>query len=135
METRHAKTLSAVFHRPTSANISFADLEALVRALGGTVSEQAASRVVFGLSGNRREETMKTNTMSSKGYTARIAFDSRDNILVGRVLGIADSVTFHGADADEVALAFHCAIDHYLADCAAEGREPGKPAPSPLTSS
>lgn len=27
------------------------------------------------------------NTMTHKGYTARIEFDERDNIFVGRVLG------------------------------------------------
>ncbi len=30
--------------------------------------------------------------MSHKGYSARIEFDERDNILVGRLLGVRDSV-------------------------------------------
>jgi len=36
------------------------------------------------------------NTMTYREYKARIEFDARDNIFVGRVLGIADSITFHG---------------------------------------
>ncbi|MGS0744300.1 hypothetical protein ACVBEF_21205 [Glaciimonas sp. GG7] len=35
------------------------------------------------------------NTMIYTGYTARIEFDPRDNIFVGRVLGITDSISFH----------------------------------------
>jgi predicted HicB family RNase H-like nuclease len=30
------------------------------------------------------------NTMNYKGYTARIDFDERDDIFVGRVLGVRD---------------------------------------------
>ena len=36
------------------------------------------------------------NTMSHKGYTARIEFDERDNIFVGRVLGLRTIISFHG---------------------------------------
>jgi len=38
-----------------------------------------------------------TNIMTHKGYTARIEYDPRDEIFVGRVLGIEDRITFHGA--------------------------------------
>ncbi len=37
-----------------------------------------------------------TNTMTYKGYTARVEYDPRDDIFVGRVLGIQDRITFHG---------------------------------------
>jgi hypothetical protein len=53
MKTKHAKTLEAVFAKPTSASITFSDLEALVLALGGQVREGAGSRVVFELNGRR----------------------------------------------------------------------------------
>ena len=33
------------------------------------------------------------NTMSHKGYTARVEFDERDNIFVGRVLGIRTMIS------------------------------------------
>lgn len=67
------------------------------------------------------------NTMLYKGYVARVEYDPRDEIFVGRVLGIVDNVTFHGASVDELTSDFHAAIDQYLADCAATGRQPGPP--------
>lgn len=45
MNSRHRKTLSAIFIRPTSASIVFSDIEALVKALGGSVVEREGSRV------------------------------------------------------------------------------------------
>ena len=36
------------------------------------------------------------NTMSHKGYTARVEYDERDNIFVGRILGIRNIISFHG---------------------------------------
>jgi predicted HicB family RNase H-like nuclease len=35
------------------------------------------------------------NTLTYKGYTAKIEFDERDNILIGRLLGINDIIAFH----------------------------------------
>ena len=37
------------------------------------------------------------NTMTYKSYTARVEFDERDNIFVGRVLGLRSIISFHGA--------------------------------------
>jgi len=68
------------------------------------------------------------NTMTYREYKARIEFDARDNIFVGRVLGIADSITFHGDRVSELSEAFHNAIEHYVLDCAKTGRVPQKPA-------
>lgn len=51
MNAKHRKTLAAVFACPTSSSIAFADIEALVRALGGTVSEREGSRVKIELKG------------------------------------------------------------------------------------
>ena len=42
------------------------------------------------------------NVMTYKGYAARIEFDQRDNIFVGKVVGIADSITFHGETVKEL---------------------------------
>jgi predicted HicB family RNase H-like nuclease len=67
------------------------------------------------------------NTMHYKDYTARVEFDPRDKIFVGRVLGIADSISFHGDTVIELIDDFHAAIDHYLADCAKTSRSPQKP--------
>jgi hypothetical protein len=45
VNTRHRKTLRALFAKPTSATIVFADIEALLVALGGEVHEREGSRV------------------------------------------------------------------------------------------
>lgn len=68
------------------------------------------------------------NVMAYKGYTARIEFDPQDNIFTGKVIGIADSITFHGETVKELRTDFEAAVDHYLADCAATGRKPLKAA-------
>lgn len=67
------------------------------------------------------------NVMTYKGYTARIDFDPRDGIFVGRVLGITDGISFHGHTVKELTGDFHAAIGHYLTDCKTEGRKPEKP--------
>lgn len=51
MNSRHRKTLAAIFARPTSASIVFSDIEALIKALGGSVSEREGSRVRIELNG------------------------------------------------------------------------------------
>lgn len=69
-----------------------------------------------------------TNVIKYQGYTARIEFDAEDEVFVGQVLGIADRISFHGESVAELTDAFHVAVDHYLEDCRATGREPLKPA-------
>lgn len=54
------------------------------------------------------------NSMTYKGYTSRVEFDDRDNIFVGRVLGIEDVITFHGTTVATLRADFHHAIDFYL---------------------
>ena len=53
MNTKHRKTLAAIFTRPKSASIVFADIEALVKALGGSVVEREGSRVRIELNGEQ----------------------------------------------------------------------------------
>jgi hypothetical protein len=45
MNSKHRRTLAAVFERPTSPSIPFVDIEALVLALGGSVNERGGSRI------------------------------------------------------------------------------------------
>jgi hypothetical protein len=45
VRAKHRKTLAAIFARPTLASIPFADIEALVKALGGSVTEREGLRV------------------------------------------------------------------------------------------
>ncbi len=69
-----------------------------------------------------------TNVIKYQGYAAHIEFDAEDEVFVGHVLGIADRISFHGESVAELTDAFRVAIDHYLEDCRATGREPLKPA-------
>ena len=67
------------------------------------------------------------NVMSYRGYNAKVEFDSEDNIFFGHVLGVPESITFHGETVAQLAKDFHAAVDHYIKDCEATGREPHKP--------
>jgi len=68
------------------------------------------------------------SSMTYRGYTARIEFDERDNIFVGRVLGVRAIIGFHGETVAELRADFEAAIDFMIKDCKAKGTEPEKPA-------
>lgn len=72
------------------------------------------------------------NTMTYKGYTARIVYDERDNIFAGRILGIRTIISFHGETVAELREEFELAIKDYLADCKEQGVHPEKPASGKL---
>ncbi|MCK5229937.1 MAG: type II toxin-antitoxin system HicB family antitoxin, partial [Desulfobulbaceae bacterium] len=54
-------------------------------------------------------------------------FDPEDNILFGNIIGIRDTVGFHGESVRELKDAFHKAVDFYLESCEKAGRESNKP--------
>ncbi|MGC2061791.1 MAG: type II toxin-antitoxin system HicB family antitoxin [Thermodesulfovibrionales bacterium] len=68
------------------------------------------------------------NTISYKGYTARVQYSPDDDVFVGRILGIEDSISFHGTTVKELHADLKAAIDHYLEDCRKAGRKPKKQA-------
>lgn len=68
------------------------------------------------------------NAMSYKGYTARIEFDERDNIFVGRVLGVKAIIGFHGETVTELRADFEAAIDFMIEESQKQGITPEKPA-------
>ncbi len=68
------------------------------------------------------------NTMTYRGYTARIEYDERDNIFAGRILGIRTIISFHGETVAQLRAEFELAINDYLADCKERGVHPEKPA-------
>jgi hypothetical protein len=49
MNNKNRKILSAIFSDPLSANIAWADIEALFNALGAKISEREGSRVMIEL--------------------------------------------------------------------------------------
>jgi predicted HicB family RNase H-like nuclease len=70
-------------------------------------------------------ETM-TNTMTYKGYAARIEYDDQDGIFTGRIAGIRDGVGFHADTVEGLRDAFHEAVEDYIETCAKIGKEPQK---------
>ena len=68
------------------------------------------------------------NAMTYKGYAARVEFDARDNILVGRIAGVRDVVGFHAETVAELRAAFEEAVDDYVEACAKAGKAPEKSA-------
>jgi len=53
VNSRHRKTLLAIFARPTPASILFSDIESLMKGLGGLVSEREGSRIKIELNGEQ----------------------------------------------------------------------------------
>lgn len=72
------------------------------------------------------------NTMTHKGYTARIEFDERDNCFVGRILGLRAIISFHGETVEELHKRFEDSIEDFLQDCKEQGVRPEKPASGKL---
>jgi predicted HicB family RNase H-like nuclease len=72
------------------------------------------------------------NTMSHKGYTARVEFDERDNIFVGRILGIRTIISFHGETVAELRGEFEEAVEDFVRECKEKGLKPEKPASGKL---
>lgn len=53
MNSRHRRTLQAIFAAPTPANILWTDIVALCHALGAEIAEREGSRVLIALNGER----------------------------------------------------------------------------------
>ena len=47
MNSKHRKTLEAIFAKPTSGSIQFSAIELLILALGGDIREGDGSRIAF----------------------------------------------------------------------------------------
>ena len=61
-----------------------------------------------------------------KGFVGSVAFSEEDNVFFGKIDGIDGLVNFEGASVKELTLAFHEAVNDYLAYCEAEGIQPQK---------
>jgi len=66
--------------------------------------------------------------MTYKSYIARVAFDERDQLFTGRVLGVRDIISFHGETVAALRADFEAAVDDFLRDCEEQGVTPEKPA-------
>lgn len=65
-------------------------------------------------------------TMEYRGYHAKVEYDAEDNLFVGKVIGIADSLNFHATEVNELTQTFHQSVDNYLVLCQKIGKTPEK---------
>ncbi|OGQ92968.1 MAG: antitoxin HicB [Deltaproteobacteria bacterium RIFOXYA12_FULL_61_11] len=72
------------------------------------------------------------NTMKYKSYTARVAFDEREDIFVGRILGLRAIISFHADNVADLRTAFEHAVEDFLLSCTEQGITPEKPASGKL---
>lgn len=66
-------------------------------------------------------------SMTYKGYTGSVEFDPQGRYFFGRVMGIADGISYEGTTVDELETDFRNGVDSYLNGCARDGVEPQKP--------
>ena len=69
---------------------------------------------------------MMNSMLEYKGYHASVAFDAEDNLFIGEVYGVADSLNFHGTSVEELKEMFKQSIDNYLDLCEKIGKSGGK---------
>ena len=76
MRSKHRNTIKAIFAQPVRANISWAEIEAMLAALGADISEGSGSRVRISLNGvdavfhrpHPRKETDKGSVKSMRRF-------------------------------------------------------------------
>jgi predicted HicB family RNase H-like nuclease len=68
-----------------------------------------------------------TETVKFKGYYGSVELSIEDDCLHGRLLGIADIITYEGNTVHEIKAAFKEAVDDYLQLCKEIGKSPEKP--------
>lgn len=82
MMGRHGKTLEAIFATPLRANVEWAGIEAMLKALGADISEGRGSRVRISLNGvdavfhrpHPQKETDKGALKSMRRYLTEAGF-------------------------------------------------------------
>jgi predicted HicB family RNase H-like nuclease len=66
------------------------------------------------------------NTMTYRGYAARIEYSDEDECFVGHIAGIQDVIGFHASTVEELRQAFCESVADYLETCEKIGRKPQK---------
>ena len=62
--------------------------------------------------------------MPYKGYVPEVEFSEESCKYVGKVAGIEAVIAFESESEDALVDSFHAAVDEYLAQCEAEGKNP-----------
>ena len=68
-----------------------------------------------------------SNTITYKGYAARVEFSSEDDCFIGHIAGIKDVIGFHAESVTELKKAFVEAVDDYIEVCRLTNKTPQKP--------
>ncbi len=66
------------------------------------------------------------SAMEYNGYRAVISYDQEDDMFIGEVLGIKDSLNFYGNTMKELKESFHQSIDNYIDLCKEISKSPEK---------
>ncbi len=61
-----------------------------------------------------------------KDFVGSVHFSTDDGVFFGKIEGVNDLVTFEASSVDELARAFHEAVDDYLTLCKKAGKKPRK---------
>lgn len=80
MNTKQRKILAGIFSKPTLASIVFADIESLIKALGGSVLEREGSRVSIQLMGEEWRCHRPHPGKEAKRYQVEQARDLLDRV-------------------------------------------------------
>ena len=64
--------------------------------------------------------------MEYKGYHADIRYSDEDRLFIGEVIGLNDTLAFHGSSVTELEEMFRQSVDNYLDLCREVGKEPEK---------
>lgn len=80
MNTKQRKLLIGIYAKPTSASIVFADIESLIKALGGSVREREGSRVSILLMGEEWRCHRPHPGKEAKRYQVEQARDLLDRV-------------------------------------------------------
>ena len=70
---------------------------------------------------------MNNGVMKYRGYSAVIAYSEEDECLVGKVVDVNDSITFHGDSVAEMKKEMKLSVDAYLKACEKFGKDPERP--------
>lgn len=73
------------------------------------------------------------NTMTYRGYSARIEYSDEDGCFIGHLSGISDVIGFHGESVTELRAAFEEAVEDYFETCKKLNRLPQTPHSENLT--
>lgn len=68
----------------------------------------------------------KSNILEYKGFHSAVQYDAESAMLIGKIKGINDLVTFEADSPHRIEAEFHAAVEEYLAFCEEVGKQPEK---------